>query len=367
MSSPALHWFGGDERRRLGSRGTAGLLAIALNVGFLYLLAVAFRLIPAPESPTVESMTRLIDQPRGQYRAADLRALSIHLNRPALRMPDTPPNIPIDVPVETPMVQQRSAIHAPLPPGTTEQPGAASSHGRTEEPGVGEAAALVHEVGPVYGAASVQSHEQGVVALRVLVDEHGRATQVHLAESSGFPRLDQSAINAAKRYRFTPQVEGPGQGQSWMTVKLEFDLLPLPVPTTVVGFDSVVAKQIANAKRVDRGGVYRAMLLLRRLADDLMDSASRRRARELAVHKAHSPPTPLQMLVSQGRATSVRFVGYATQGFDCGTANLPANSGYSRCGIFKVEQVHGASYWLAAMTYEGAVKSVAVAVAPALR
>ena len=147
-------------------------------------------------------------------------------------------------------------------------------------------------------------------------------------------------------------------------MKLEFDLLPLPVPTTVIGFDSAVAAQIATAKRVDRGGVFRASYVVRLLADDLVDSLSRRQASEPSAHEARSPATPLQVLVRQGKPKSVQFVGYASQGFDCGTANLAGNSGYFRCGIFKVRQVRGSSYWLAALTYEGRVKSVAITVAP---
>jgi TonB family protein len=226
---------------------------------------------------------------------------------------------------------------------------------------------MLHEVGPVYPAASVRSHEQGVVALRVLIDEQGRASQVRLLQSSGFPRLDKSAAKAVQRYRFSPPTQGSHPEQYWTTVGIEFDLPPLPVPTTVVGFDSVIAKQIATAKRVDRGGVSGATNLLRQIADDLVDFNSRRPAGEPETHEARSSPTPLQRLTRQGKAKSVDFVGYASGGFDCGTANLPANSGYFRCGIFKIQQVHGTSYWLAAMTYEGTVKSVAVTVAPGLR
>jgi hypothetical protein len=122
MSSPALQWFGGDGHTSYGSRGTAALLAIILNLAFLYLFAIALRFVLVPASPAVESMlTRLVDQPRGQYSESAVRAISVHLSRPALRVPDTPPAIRIEVPVEPPKVQQPSAIQASLPPGTSRE------------------------------------------------------------------------------------------------------------------------------------------------------------------------------------------------------------------------------------------------------
>ncbi|NJR71849.1 MAG: TonB family protein [Gammaproteobacteria bacterium] len=46
--------------------------------------------------------------------------------------------------------------------------------------------------------------EQGRVLLRVIVNETGRAEQVTLYQSSGFMRLDLAALEAVKRWRFSP-------------------------------------------------------------------------------------------------------------------------------------------------------------------
>lgn len=207
VSSSALRWFG-EARRRYGSRGTAALVAVLLDLAFIYLLSISFRLIPDGESPAAASIvTRLIEQPRGRHSEAPLPSLNIHLSWPVVRVPDTPPNIRIDIPLAP--VQQHSEIQASSPPGSKQKRGADPSHGIAEEPAEGAGAAVLHQVGPAYGAASVKSHEQGVVALRVLIDSQGKPMRVRLAQSSGFLRLDRSAIDAVKRYRFTP----PGGGR----------------------------------------------------------------------------------------------------------------------------------------------------------
>lgn len=57
-----------------------------------------------------------------------------------------------------------------------------------------------------YPRASIELGESGVVKLRVLVDEQGRPTSVTMAESSGFPRLDQEAVRFMKAARFQPRI-----------------------------------------------------------------------------------------------------------------------------------------------------------------
>ena len=48
--------------------------------------------------------------------------------------------------------------------------------------------------------------EYGTVVLRVTVGINGMATQVQLAKSSGYPRLDNAALQGARRLRFKPAI-----------------------------------------------------------------------------------------------------------------------------------------------------------------
>lgn len=57
---------------------------------------------------------------------------------------------------------------------------------------------------PQYPAESRKLREQGVVLLKVTVTENGRPASVQLQRSSGFPRLDEAALKAVRRWEFKP-------------------------------------------------------------------------------------------------------------------------------------------------------------------
>lgn len=57
---------------------------------------------------------------------------------------------------------------------------------------------------PTYPVESKAAREEGVVKLRVVVDKTGWTQEVRVQESSGFPRLDAAALDAAKHFRYRP-------------------------------------------------------------------------------------------------------------------------------------------------------------------
>lgn len=61
---------------------------------------------------------------------------------------------------------------------------------------------------PGYPALSRRNGEAGRVVLRVMVDPDGAARDIEVHVSSGFPRLDQSALAAVRRWRFIPAQRG---------------------------------------------------------------------------------------------------------------------------------------------------------------
>jgi protein TonB len=66
---------------------------------------------------------------------------------------------------------------------------------------------------------------EGTTKLRVLVDEKGRPAIVEMFESSGFPILDQAAIdNIKQRCLFHPAREGEKAVKSWIRIPVIFPL-----------------------------------------------------------------------------------------------------------------------------------------------
>jgi protein TonB len=57
---------------------------------------------------------------------------------------------------------------------------------------------------PAYPKQSLRLGEQGKTVLLVELDELGRVVNVAVKTKSGFPRLDEAAINAVKTWRCSP-------------------------------------------------------------------------------------------------------------------------------------------------------------------
>lgn len=77
---------------------------------------------------------------------------------------------------------------------------------------------------PEYPAMSRRLGEQGVVVLRVLIGADGAAGDVQLIRSSGSARLDRSAMETIRQWRFVPAVRGGKPVSAWYEWQWEFRL-----------------------------------------------------------------------------------------------------------------------------------------------
>jgi TonB family protein len=60
---------------------------------------------------------------------------------------------------------------------------------------------------PPYPISSRENGEQGAVMLYACVTDHGKVERVDLAQSSGHPALDRSALNTVRNWSFRPAQE----------------------------------------------------------------------------------------------------------------------------------------------------------------
>ena len=90
---------------------------------------------------------------------------------------------------------------------TPHEPGV-SGYGKEISHGVDRAVrtprAAIHSPKPHYPLASRQLREQGLVIVKLCVNEQGIVNQVSLTQSSGFHGLDNSALKALALWRFAP-------------------------------------------------------------------------------------------------------------------------------------------------------------------
>jgi protein TonB len=78
---------------------------------------------------------------------------------------------------------------------------------------------------PEYPPASRRAGEEGTVQLAVFVLESGRAGEIKVAKSSGFPKLDEAAVKEVQRnWRFVPGKEDGKPVSMWHTFAVTFRL-----------------------------------------------------------------------------------------------------------------------------------------------
>jgi len=77
---------------------------------------------------------------------------------------------------------------------------------------------------PPYPLLSRRMGEQGAVDLKLCIDKRGLVESIHLAKSSGYQKLDQSAIETVKKWRFTAIDTG---------VETSFNCYHLPIHFTL--------------------------------------------------------------------------------------------------------------------------------------
>lgn len=77
---------------------------------------------------------------------------------------------------------------------------------------------------PLYPMLSRRLKEQGTVYLQVLVMKNGKVGQLKLKQSSGFARLDQSALNAVRSWTYEPALKLGQPIDFWFVQPVVFNL-----------------------------------------------------------------------------------------------------------------------------------------------
>lgn len=85
-------------------------------------------------------------------------------------------------------------------------------------------AAYLNNPAPDYPETARRMRQEGTVSLRVLVNASGQAAEVAIATSSGISSLDQAAIRAVRRWRFTPAHQTGQPIAAWVRVPIRFKL-----------------------------------------------------------------------------------------------------------------------------------------------
>ena len=121
----------------------------------------------------------------------------------AVKAPDPEPPAPVETPVEPKPAE-------PAPPAPVVPPRADA--GQLSNPA------------PVYPSLSRRLREEGIVVLDILIKADGTVGEIKIKSSSGFKRLDETAIKAVSRWRYQPATQGGQKIDFWYEQPVEFNL-----------------------------------------------------------------------------------------------------------------------------------------------
>ena len=225
---PATAWRSTGPSSKLASAAVVVVLHVALGVVLLQFESVrtavtaaapvmATLISPPPEKAKVlpKPLPPPPPKPKPQVR---------HKPRPAPQppvitaQPETPstytapppppapePLPPIEAPVEPVAVAPVVAPPAPVTPPRFN-------------------AAYLNNPPPAYPLESRQMGEEGRVVLRVFVNELGLPQEIQVRTSSGFERLDITAQDTVRRWKFAPARRGDSAVGAWVLVPMTFKL-----------------------------------------------------------------------------------------------------------------------------------------------
>lgn len=77
---------------------------------------------------------------------------------------------------------------------------------------------------PPYPRVSKRLGEQGTVVIRVFINAQGRAEQAEIRSTSGYARLDDSALTSVQSWRFVPGQRNGATEAMWFNVPIRFVL-----------------------------------------------------------------------------------------------------------------------------------------------
>jgi protein TonB len=77
---------------------------------------------------------------------------------------------------------------------------------------------------PLYPLRARRLGYEGIVMLKVLIDEDGRVDDLRVLKSSGHRVLDRAALSAVKKWLFEPGTEGGVEKKMWVKIPVRFDL-----------------------------------------------------------------------------------------------------------------------------------------------
>lgn len=211
-----MHSLTRDIRRHAARRAALGIAVVLVHIGVIIMIAFG---APALRRQPTEPPLLVAFLP-----APPRAAVPLTLPRPMLAV-ERPRMIP---PPEFQVPTDRTEVVPAAVAGADEHrpdaPGPSSDSGPGPSLRVMSTVAYLHRPSPAYPRESRLAREEGLVILKVLIDETGHARDIDVYRSSGHPRLDREACAAVARALFKPYLDGGTARPAVAMVPIEFSL-----------------------------------------------------------------------------------------------------------------------------------------------
>lgn len=204
--TPAWSTWVADRLRRTNwiAAGVAGGLQLGF-VGVLIMMGVVPTMEPNRAKPLV---TVLASVERSEAAPTPVAVRPQQQDKPVVQpkvdVVVPPPRVALSTSPPVAAAVQRT----PDPPAPAPAAPAAPAAQPASSAGTGPVKAdltsnLLSAPNPVFPMSSRRKRESGTVLLRVIVGEDGRVDQISVQRSSGFPALDEAALVAVRRWRWS--------------------------------------------------------------------------------------------------------------------------------------------------------------------
>jgi periplasmic protein TonB len=198
-------------------RSWALAIIVLLHLGFFWALtnglSVSLPVFLEPKPPELLPQVDTKPTPRPPTKPIDEVKLPMQQH---VTVVEPELNIPVAEDTVAPYVPQ------PTQPGSFEDAGGVSPPAPViVEPRIDSRRALSE---PYYPPGEIRQGHEGTVVLSLHILADGRVGEVKLERSSGYPKLDESAVREAKRWRFVPGTSDGTPLAMWKQVPVTFRL-----------------------------------------------------------------------------------------------------------------------------------------------
>jgi len=199
----------------------AVVVALHAALGYAFVNGTMHRLVESiPEVVNVTFVAPPPPPPVSQPKTVEVAQKAPSIAPPPL------PMLPVVVEntITPPPSQARISEPAPAPVVAAPVASAPAAPAAPAGPRVISAVEYIRAPQPVYPSSSRRMGEQGVVTLRVLVNEKGYAEQASIQKSSGSSNLDEAGRAAVMRALFKPYVEDGKAQPVYVVVPINFQM-----------------------------------------------------------------------------------------------------------------------------------------------